>query len=213
MDSSLSETEKKYVLDAYSQISDGFSKSRYNSWPGVTEFINGIVTNGKILDAGCGNGKNMLVREDLEWVGCDICPQLLDICRDRNLNVIEADVRHLPFESDSFDATISIAVIHHIDTFDGRLLAINELVRVTKHGGQIFIQVWEDTGLENHKFQKINDTGDYYVTWKTNDSVIKRFYHMFREEEIDNLVDRIIGVKLLKKYIEANNWIILLEKI
>ena len=212
MSTYLSKLEKEYVLDTYTKISDGFSKSRSQAWPSVVEFINTFPINTSMLDAGCGNGKNMIVRDDLKWTGCDICPELLDICRNRNLNVVEADIRYLPFDNNTFDASMSVAVIHHIDTFEGRLKAVDELIRVTKTSGKIFIQVWQDTDLENNKFQKINSHGDYYITWTQNNEIIKRFYHMFKEDEVDRLIDKLVGIKIIKKYIEASNWIILLEK-
>lgn len=210
----LSKIEKDYVLDSYRKIANHFSQTRYKSWPSVTEFINGIKSGSDILDAGCGNGKNMLIRNDLKWIGCDICPELLDICRSRELNVLEADIRKLPFASNFFDNVISVAVIHHIDTFDERVKSVQEMIRVTKLGGKIYFQVWQDVGIENKKFQRINDNGDFYVSWKASENEsIKRFYHLFKEYEIDQLLEALKGIKILKKYIEVKNWVVLLEKI
>ena len=157
----------------------------------------------------------MLIRDDLEWTGCDNCNELLDICRDKSMNVVFSDIRTLPFADNQFDNVISIAVLHHISTFEDRVKACQELVRVAKPSSKIFIQVWKDSGVKNKKFQPINDDGDYFVTWTKQETniILKRFYHMFGAEEIDLLVSKLNNVKLEKKFIEAENWIFILVKI
>ncbi len=37
---------------------------------------------------------------------------------------------------------MSVAVLHHLSTIERRQKAISELIRVTKPGGKIFIEVW-----------------------------------------------------------------------
>ncbi len=205
--------EKVYVKEFYDKHAEHFSQTRYKSWPSVKEFIDGLPENSLVLDAGCGNGKNMF-RDDITLVGCDISEGLLKICLDKGLNVFQADLRDLPCQDDSYDYVISIAVIHHLGSFDDRVKACQELVRVCKPGNQIFIQVWQDCGIRNKKFQPINDDGDYFVTWtdKETQEVSKRFYHMFREEEIDELVNSLEGVTLEKKFVEAKNFVVILTK-
>ena len=48
----------------------------------------------------------------------------------------------IDFRSSSFDACISIAVIHHLSTTERRANAIKELVRIVKPHGYILIYVW-----------------------------------------------------------------------
>jgi len=217
--SQLSEFEQQNVVDVYREIAPHFSLTRFKSWPAITEFIQQLASGSSLLDAGCGNGKNMAIRDDIEWAGCDICEELLDICRSKGFkNVFQADLRNIPAENDSYDNTITVAVVHHIATFEGRVKACQELVRVTKPGGKIFIQVWQDLGVRNKKFQPIDpdkDNGDYFVTWTMRDNpdrVLKRYYHMFKEPEIDQLVGSLDGVTLVEKKVEAKNWVVILEK-
>ncbi len=47
------------------------------------------------------------------------------------------DITKLPFPDASFDAVISMTVIHNIHARDGRDQALRELVRVLKPGGRI----------------------------------------------------------------------------
>ena len=46
------------------------------------------------------------------------------------------------FRSSSFDACISIAVIHHLSTMERRANAIKELLRIVKPRGYVLIYVW-----------------------------------------------------------------------
>ena len=46
------------------------------------------------------------------------------------------------FSSNSFDACISIAVIHHLSTIERRANAIRELLRIVKPGGLVLVYVW-----------------------------------------------------------------------
>lgn len=202
--------EKEYVLDSYSKIAKEFDHTRYKAWPSVIKFINSLDSSSSVLDAGCGNGRNMLIRKDLNWIGCDFCPEFVEICRQKDFISIQADIRNLPFKDNEFDHSISIAVIHHISTFEERVKACQELIRVTK--GKIFIQVWQCQDQASAKFKRIADN-DYFVSWELNDkSTVDRYYHLFDEKEINELLAQLKEIKVIEKYIEAGNWVFLLEK-
>lgn len=53
-----------------------------------------------------------------------------------------ADNLTLPVRDDSFDAALSIAVIHHFATTERRVRAIRELARILRIGGRLMISVW-----------------------------------------------------------------------
>ena len=53
-----------------------------------------------------------------------------------------ADCLLLPYKDNSFDAAISIAVIHHLSTQERRKRAISEILRILKTGGRCLIYVW-----------------------------------------------------------------------
>ena len=50
---------QKNVVSVYNEIADHFDVTRAYLWKSVKEFINSLDKNSVILDAGCGNGKNM----------------------------------------------------------------------------------------------------------------------------------------------------------
>lgn len=201
----------QHVFGFYSDHAAEFDSSRYNHWPSVVNFINSLESNSHLIDVGCGNGKNMLIRKDLKYTGIDTCSQLIDICRKKGIaDLVIADTRSLPFKDKVFDNAMSIAVIHHLPTYVDRLKACKEIIRIIRNGGLFLLEVWIDKGVNNHKFQKINNNGDYFVTWRGES---KRFYHMFSEKEVNELIQDVSDVILIQKYEEANNWILLFKKI
>ena len=51
------------------------------------------------------------------------------------------DNMSLPYKDDSFDAVLSIAVIHHIATTERRVRALRELARVLRVGGRVATKI------------------------------------------------------------------------
>lgn len=52
------------------------------------------------------------------------------------------DNLELPFRDESFDAVLSLAVVHHFATTERRVSAIRELARILRIGGRVVITVW-----------------------------------------------------------------------
>ena len=71
-----------------------------------------------------------------------------------NPAVAVADCIHLPIRTNSCDAAICIAVMHHLSTVGRRLRCLTELARVVKVGGLINVQAWalEQEGDSKRKF-------------------------------------------------------------
>lgn len=185
--------EEEYVKKAYSAFATEFDKRRFGKWTPSSEFIFSLPKFSLVLDAGCGNGRNMLLRKDIRMIGFDGCKELVEICHKKNLDVFECDVRHIQMRDNAVDATFCIAVIGHIYSFEERLTAINELLRVTKVGGSIFIQCWNieaaQTCAKESKFIPLERKGDFLVTW--GETKIKRYYHLFDEQELTELIGKI----------------------
>jgi len=187
----------------YSSIAVSFSRTRFSVWIEVQDFLNDLTTNNKILDAGCGNGKNMLYRKDLDMFGIDNCQEFIRICQERNLNVVWGDILEIPYANKYFDATMSIAVIHHLKTFQERCLAIQEVIRVTKKGGKVFIMLWQEFGLQRCTKKKITNIaqGDYLVPF----GKYERFYHICTKEEIKDMM-KFVQQENYRLEISNGNW-------
>jgi ubiquinone/menaquinone biosynthesis C-methylase UbiE len=201
-------------MDFYKEAAEDFSRTRTVIWPGVLQFLNKIDSNSTILDAGCGNGKNMM-KTSHNFIGLDTCQELLNIIKTKikiktKPNIIDlvcASVTDLPFNNQQFDAVMSIAVIHHIKNFADRVRAFEELIRVCKSGGKVLITVWQmennqiyldgiDIEILNETTENVTEfSGDKLIRWKRQDmkkgitiGEMFRFYHFYSEDEVKYMI-------------------------
>lgn len=198
------------IKDTYDSISASFSNTRYNIWRCVKEFLDNIETKSLIADIGCGNGKNMLYRKDCFNLGCDLSDNLVKICQKKNLNVILGNILNIPYNNGIFNNVLCVAVIHHLDSVKKRKRAIDELIRITKPGGKIFILVWafEQENSSKKKFNK----QDNLIDWKDNKGNIlgKRYYYVLKKNELESLIPK--NVKIIKSFYEKGNWGVIINK-
>ncbi|VVU95604.1 Methyltransferase domain [seawater metagenome] len=206
--------ENNYVLMTYDKIAKNFSDTRFKVWDTAAKFISSFPKDSNIVEIGCGNGKNMMIRDDVNFFGCDISEEFVRICQSRGLNVIKGNNLKLPYDNNKFDFTLSIAVIHHLFSYENRLNSIKELVRITKPNGKIFIEVWAYEQGPESKFDFREQ--DLLVPFKdkvTREVLGERYYHMFREDELQELINEIDNVEILEKFYEKGNWGIIIQKI
>lgn len=189
------------VKDFYDKHWQRFDVSRVRIWKCVKEFTSTIVKKSTILDVGCGNGKNVkyLLDNDIKAYGIDFSEKLVEVCKRKKLNVKVGNALDIPFEDNSFDNVISIAVIHHLQKEEDRIKTINEMIRVCKNNGKILISVWavEQSGQEvqNRKFVY----GDNLVKWENDE----RYYFIYDEEHIKEFVKKFNVTNLVW---ERGNW-------
>jgi ubiquinone/menaquinone biosynthesis C-methylase UbiE len=102
-----------------------------------------------VLDAGCGTGRDTLamgkaVAPGGTATGIDIDPAMIELAQDRarqagldqQVRFVVADVMALPFDDNSFDACWSERMLQHLDDPGA---ALDEMLRVTRHGGRIAV--------------------------------------------------------------------------
>lgn len=201
--------EDKYVKNVYEKISKHFSNTRVYTWKWIDNFINSQQINSYILDIGCGNGRNMIFA-NYNFIGVDNCNGFLDICREKNLNVINANMCNIPIESNSFDAIICIACFHHLSTFDLRKKSLNEIKRLIKPGCDILLSVWSIN--QPKKTKKIfYDYGDTIVTYNKFGTIYERYYYIFKIDEIKNLFS-LCDLVLKNHFYDCGNEIFILTK-
>ena len=58
-----------FIEEVYNKIANDFNKTRYSVWGSVRKFLDNVQADSTVLDIGCGNGKNMLYRKDLQFSG------------------------------------------------------------------------------------------------------------------------------------------------
>ncbi len=103
----------------------------------------------KVLDIGCGNGKDMKLFESLgaaEVYGIDTSAFMLGEAKQTVLNpqnLFQASIEGTPFEDDFFDVIVGRYSLHYLKDFD---VAYNELSRILKKDGLLILVVHHPFG-------------------------------------------------------------------
>jgi ubiquinone/menaquinone biosynthesis C-methylase UbiE len=99
-----------------------------------------------VLEVGCGTGLILqrVAATARSAVGVDLSPGMLQAARGRGLEVVEGSATDLPFAEASFDVCYSFKVLAHIPDWDA---CMREMVRVTRPGGRIIIDVYNRNSL------------------------------------------------------------------
>jgi SAM-dependent methyltransferase len=94
----------------------------------------------RILDAGCGSGRNMVDLAHRGAVtGIELSPTSVAVARGRDAGeVVEGSVLEMPFSDASFDLAVSLDVIEHLED---DLAALRELRRTVAPGGALLVTV------------------------------------------------------------------------
>jgi tellurite methyltransferase len=113
----------------------------------------------KILDAGCGGGRNLVyfLQNGFDVYGVDPNPEAVEAVSQlakklspetSSTNFKIASAENLPFENDCFDLVISSAVLHFANSEMHFENMLHSMWRVLKPGGYLFARLASDIGLE-----------------------------------------------------------------
>lgn len=172
-----------YSKDLFDQSVELFYK-RHKKWELDLGFDAKEWFKGKTcLDAGCGGGRFVVAMSTLgaERVeGIDVSEKAIEAAKtrisDRSLSdraqVQVASVLDIPFPDNSFDYVISSGVIHHTPDPEK---AFQELNRVLKPGGKMFLSVYGKGGI-NWMF---NDLFRYSICKIVPFPVMEKIYALF----------------------------------
>lgn len=113
----------------------------------------------RILDAGCGSGRNMVeLARHGTVTGIELSEPSVALARERGTGeVVAGSVLEMPFEAGSFDLAASLDVIEHLED---DLAALRELRRVVAPGGSLLVTVpayqwlWSGHDEINHHFRR-----------------------------------------------------------
>jgi SAM-dependent methyltransferase len=115
----------------------------------------------RILDAGCGSGRNMVeLARHGAVTGVELSPTSVRLARERETGeVLEGSVLDVDVDEGTFDLTVSLDVIEHLEE---DVAALRELRRVTKPGGALLVTVpayqwlWSGHDEINHHHRRYN---------------------------------------------------------
>lgn len=205
--------ENLSVKEVYNRIAKHFNASRQRIWGSVKHYLDSLELGTSVLDMGCGNGKNMLYRKDLNICGIDISHELVKICLDKNLNVKEGCITKLDFNSESFSNIICIAAYHHLDNDNDRQKCLNEVYRCLVKGGSCLITVWSMEQDEKSAFHF--SKRDELVPWvsQNDGNTYLRYYHIYRKGDLIEEIGRLCGkFNIITCGWELGNWYVILQK-
>lgn len=209
---------KRDVRATYERIADSFATTRRTVWPEAKAFIESLIPRSRVLDVGSGNGRHSiaLARHGHASIAVDFSRRLLAIGRrdadrpavSREIAWVEGEATQLPFRDTTFDAAVCVAVLHHLPDEEERISAVVELRRVLRRGAPLFLSAWsrDEPRFRSFPSTKAEGSGDVEVPWTMPDgSVVPRFYHLFREGELERLIIE-SGLHGERFFRGAGNW-------
>ena len=146
------------------------------------------ITKGKILEVGCGNGRDsfFFACHRFNVIGIDIAPEAIALCKKNKtaftkkriikrpqIKFLVTKAEKLPFKEKSFIGAYSIGVLHNTNLEK----SLRELARVIKNNGLIVIHLYEKTiFLPTKKVEK------YYSSREIKNILIKLPFHILKFE-------------------------------
>ncbi len=149
---SVEKTIKAYEKAAKKYAERWFSW-REPRWLAMIEYFADLLPGKKVLDAGCGPGRDslLLAEKGLKVVGVDASKEMIKLAsklaKTRNTVFRVGDVRKLSFKGNSFDGVWCVGVLVHFPPEEFRK-ALKEFYRVLKKGGVLMLSVKRSRKLE-----------------------------------------------------------------
>ena len=192
--------QQQKVWDSLAKIWKGY---RTSPWKDVQRFLNYLSEQsaGRILEIGCGNGRNLLqfAKVGFDCYGIDFSKEMLRYAEEFsrknkvNLKLKQARAENLPFKDNYFDYVLSIAVLHHLNK-EEQGKAVREMFRVLKKEGKAVVSVWNKF---NPKFWRFLLKKETLVPWKVDKDIFSRYYYFFSYFELKKLLKK-SGFKIIK---------------
>jgi len=200
------------IAAAFDDIAEEFDASRTHPWPETMLFASLLPPASRVLDLGCGNGRNFAPFGDLGHtvVGLDVSRGLLlrAAAKVGSRRLVHGDAVRLPFRPSTVDAVHCVAAIHHLPSEDERRQTIEEVVRVLRPHGMVLLSAW---AFEQPRFAGVGDA-DVDVPWRRTDGrVVPRFYHLFRADELKGLASS-AGLAVDRAWREGDNHVVLASR-
>lgn len=174
-----------------------------------------------VLDLGCGTGKFMqkFYKETTKYYGLDLSNEQLNIAKGKvksnNVNFICCSAENIPLPNNSIDVIISTWVLGTILEIDRRNKVFEEMKRVLKKDGSIYL-VENDIGGEfeeiRNRYPDIKKTKEYndWIEFHNFicDSKFNTYFKFYDEKQAKSVFSNIwgenIGNKVRSNIIEQN---------
>jgi len=163
-----------------------------------------IKKDSKVLDVGCGDGRTLELLSPItkNQVGIDHDKNVVEHARDKlkdipSIRIIVGEGVNLPFDNESFDNVLCLGTF--VNLSDERFKILNEMKRVLKKDGLIFITSYSEDALEerlklykreNITIKNIGDDGKVSFEGSV-DSVSEQF----SKEQLESIFNE-VGLKI-----------------
>lgn len=197
------------IASSFDLIAEEFDASRQHPWPETLLFASLLPRGSKVLDLGCGNARNVVTFRERGHmvVGLDASRSLLKRAATRmgTMSIVQGDAVRLPLCSSVLDAVHCVAVIHHLLSEPERRRTVKEIARVLRPKGTVLLSAW---AFEQERFAELSSP-DVTVPWRRpNGLSVPRFYHLFREGELEELAAS-ARLEALRTWREGDNHVVL----
>jgi ubiquinone/menaquinone biosynthesis C-methylase UbiE len=159
-----------------------------------------ITPNAKVLDVGCGNGRNIadLLPITKNIIGIDNDNQAFTSAKKNfssypTIKILKADATKLPFENESFDFIICMNTF--INFADKKFIILEEMKRVLKKNGKIIFNIYsEDAKSERLKVYhglkiKFEEEGDgVFILGRNKNRVVSE---QFSKKQLENIFSQV----------------------
>lgn len=182
----------------WNKIAEKWKQYRTTPSKEVLEFLKD--KKGKILDLGCGSGRNMIKQDGLEYYGVDFSDKMLNYAKKKaeslqiKAQLKKSEASKIDFDDEFFDYAIFISTLHCIEVEKLRRKALAELYRTLKIGGIAMITVWDK---DSNDIIKENGAKEGFVNWKKDGVNYPRYYYFYDKDELLYLL-RDIGFEILE---------------
>ena len=193
-----------YDVGYYHHAEAEFLKEHLRSGHGVT------------VDAGCGPGRHTvtMATASRKVVAVDISRNMLNVTRQRlsgealrRVDLVQADIRRLPFRDCVADAIVNMEVLEHLpNPVDDSRSAIQEFRRIVRTPGVLLIEAPLRRQSLIRSFRLFRPTWKEIPERKKDELYEKHplpVYWTFREEQIDNWLGECGFVKLVKSFVRV----------
>jgi len=193
---------KEKTAKTYDKIASGYSAKHFaHFWIKEFDFFKDIINGKKIVDLGCGAGRDaaVFVENGFDYTGIDTSEGMLKVAGERvpRGKFRQMDFSKTDFPNDAFDGFWAAASFLHIPKKDISV-PLQEAKRIIKNGGVGFISVKEKNGMDEGMIHEDKYGGiSRYFSFYTQDefkkslkqsglSVIKITTHIENDERKTN---------------------------
>lgn len=189
----------------WDNIAEQWNEFRTTPVNEVKEFLKN--KKGKVLDLGCGSGRNFIKNKNLEFYGTDFSSKLLKFAKSKNIatELKKSTTDNIPYQDKFFDHIIFVRVLHCIETEKKRIKTLKEIYRVLKKNGEAVISTM---GKSQQRIK--NKPKEFYLPWTVDDKKFERYTYIYDKDELEKQLKetgfQIISIK------ENNNIVAIVKK-